>query len=119
MGLSCLIVDDSKEFLASAAGLFSSQQGLDVVGIASTGDDALRLMAALSPNVVLVDVELGDEDGIDLARRMTTTAGPATRVILISLRDRSELAELIGGCGAAGFVRKDTIDAQTIADLVR
>lgn len=119
MGLSCLIVDDSKEFLASAAGLFSSQQGLDVVGIASTGDDALRLMAALSPNVVLVDVELGDEDGIDLARRMTTTAGPATRVILISLRDRSELAELIGGCGAVGFVRKDTIDAQTIADLVR
>jgi two-component system, NarL family, nitrate/nitrite response regulator NarL len=118
VALSCLIVDDSKEFLASVAGLFSSQQGLDVVGIASTGNDALRLMAALSPDVVLVDVELGDEDGIDLARRMTM-AGQATSVILISLRDPSELAELIGGCGAAGFVRKDAIDARTIANLVR
>lgn len=118
MALSCLIVDDSTEFLVSAAGLFSSQQGLDVVGFASTGTDALRLMKALSPDVVLVDVELGDEDGIDLARRLTR-ADPAASVILISLRDRGELAELIGGCGAAGFVRKDAIDAQTIADLVR
>jgi DNA-binding NarL/FixJ family response regulator len=118
MALSCLIVDDSKEFLASAAGLFSSQEGLDVVGLASTGTDALRLLAALRPDVVLVDVELGDEDGIDLARRMTS-AGSAASVILISVRDRSEFAELIGGCGAVGFVRKDALDAQTIADLVR
>lgn len=118
MSLSCLIVDDSTAFLASATRLFSSQ-GVDVVGLASTGTEALQLMTLLRPDVALVDVELGKEDGIDLARRMTSTGRSSTRVILISIRDRDELTDLIGGCGAVGFLRKDTLDAQMIADLVR
>lgn len=116
MTLSCLIVDDSEEFLASAARLLS-RQGLMVVGQASSGDEALRLAATLSPDVALVDVELGDEDGIALARRLTSAAPPST-VILISIRDRDELAELMAGCGAAGFLRKDSLDAQAVADLI-
>jgi DNA-binding NarL/FixJ family response regulator len=116
MTLSCLIVDDSEEFLASAARLLS-RQGLVVVGQASSGDEALRLAAALSPDVALVDVELGDEDGIALARRMASGGSPAT-VILISIRDRDELAELMAGSGAAGFLRKDSLDAQAVTDLI-
>jgi two-component system, NarL family, nitrate/nitrite response regulator NarL len=115
MTLSCLIVDDSEEFLASAARLLS-RQGLRVVGQASSGGEALRLAAALSPDVTLVDVELGDEDGIELARLLTSGGSPAT-VILISIRDRNELAELMAGSGAAGFLRKDSLDAQAVAEL--
>lgn len=82
--LSCLIVDDSEAFLASAARLFSAQ-GFRVVGLAASGDEALALADALRPDVALVDVELGAEDGIELARRLL--AGPAPgHVILISLR---------------------------------
>ena len=55
-----------------------------------------------------MDVELGDEDGIELARRLTSVAR-CRDVILISIRDRNELAELIAGSGAAGFLRKDTL----------
>jgi len=114
--LSCLIIDDSEKFLASATRLLSLQ-GVSVIGRASSGDEALRLAAALSPDVTLVDVELGDEDGLELARRLTS-AGLSAMVILISLRDHNELTELIAGSGAIGFLRKDALDAQAVADLV-
>jgi two-component system, NarL family, nitrate/nitrite response regulator NarL len=116
MILSCLLVDDSEEFLASAARLLSAQ-GVSVVGRASSADEALRLNAALSPDVALVDVELGDEDGIELTRRLTADDSSAI-VILISLRDRNELSELMAGSGAAGFLRKDALDAQAVEDLI-
>jgi two-component system nitrate/nitrite response regulator NarL len=109
-------VDDSEEFLVSAARLLSLQ-GVTVVGRASSGDEALRLAEALSPDVALVDVELGDEDGIDLARRLAS-AGSSATVILISVRDRTELTELMAGSGAVGFLRKDALDAQAVADLI-
>ena len=116
VNLSCLIVDDSEEFLTSAARLLSVQ-GLTIVGRASSGEEALRLAEALSPDVALVDVELGDEDGIDLARRLRS-AGSSATVILISVRDRNELAELMAGSGAAGFLRKDALDARAVTELV-
>jgi two-component system nitrate/nitrite response regulator NarL len=116
MSLSCLLVDDSEEFLVSAAQLLSLQ-GVQVVGRASSGNEALRLVRRLSPDVALVDVELGDEDGIELARQLTSSGSPAI-VILISLRDRNELTELMAGSGAAGFLRKDALDARAVTELV-
>jgi two-component system, NarL family, nitrate/nitrite response regulator NarL len=113
---SCLLIDDSETFLASATRLLSLQ-GIRVLGQASSSGEALRLAAALSPDVTLVDVELGEEDGIELARQLTS-GGASAMVILISLRDRNELAELIAGSGAIGFLRKDALDAQAIVDLI-
>jgi two-component system nitrate/nitrite response regulator NarL len=114
--VSCLLVDDSAEFLAAAASLLSAQ-GFTVVGQAASGDEARRLARELRPDVALVDVELGDEDGIETARRLTAD-DPALTVVLISLRDRNELAELLVGSGAAGFLRKDTLDARAVTDLM-
>jgi DNA-binding NarL/FixJ family response regulator len=116
MSLGCLIVDDSKEFLDSAARLLSVQ-GVRVVGRASSGNEALTLAEALRPDVTLVDVELGDEDGIELARQLSST-GASAHVILISIRDRNELAELIAESGADGFLRKDAVDAAAITTLL-
>jgi two-component system nitrate/nitrite response regulator NarL len=116
MSLSCLLVDDSEEFLVSAAQLLSLQ-GVQVVGRASSGNEALRLVRRLSPDVALVDVELGDEDGIELARQLTSSGSPAI-VILISVRDRNELTELMAGSGAAGFLRKDALDARAVTELI-
>ena len=86
MSLRCLIVDDSKAFLASAS-RFLSAQGLEVVGRASSGAEALRLAQKLEPDVALVDVHLGDEDGLQVARKLTA-ADLAPRVILISSHSR-------------------------------
>jgi DNA-binding NarL/FixJ family response regulator len=114
--VNCLIVDDSAEFLASATRLLVLE-GLMVVGGASSGEAALGLAQVLRPDVALVDVELGDEDGIELSRRLTTTE-PPTKVILVSGRDRGELSELTAKSGALGFLRKDTLDAQAVMELL-
>jgi two-component system nitrate/nitrite response regulator NarL len=113
--LTCLIIDDSEEFLDSATRLLTSQ-GMTIVGYASSSEDALRIVGTLTPDIALVDVELGDQDGIALAKRLSTEV-PATAIILISIRERDELAELMTGSGAAGFLRKDALDATAIADL--
>ena len=116
MHLSCIIVDDSEDFLASAKSRLESQ-GVSVIGLASSGAEALNLVDSLNPGVALVDVQLGDEDGIELARRLTSTHS-SIPVVLISLREQDELKELIEGSGAAGFLRKQVLGAQAIEDLV-
>jgi DNA-binding NarL/FixJ family response regulator len=113
--LSCLIVDDSADFLASAARLLAAQ-GIAVVGLASSADEAMTMAAQLRPDVALVDVELGPDDGIRLAQRLVAD-GRLAHVILISLRDRGELAELMSDSGADGFLRKDVLDARALREL--
>jgi two-component system, NarL family, nitrate/nitrite response regulator NarL len=113
--LSCLIVDDSEEFIASATRLLTAQ-GIRIVGRASSSEEAHRLVQTLAPDVALVDVELGAQDGIELAKRLSSDI-PSTKVILISIRDRDEVAELMTGSAAVGFLRKDALDATAITDL--
>lgn len=116
MTLRCLIVDDNETFLASAARLLSAQ-GLEVVGRALSGTEALRLAQRLEPDLALVDVQLGDEDGFELARRLAANAH-ATRVILISSHSRDELGELVEDSPAVGFVPKPALGADSISKLL-
>ena len=116
VALRCLIVDDNEEFLASASRLLSSQ-GLEIVGRASSGADAVRVAETLAPDVALVDVQLGDEDGLDVTRRLTANAG-ATRVILISTHSEGDLADLIADSPAVGFLPKASLGARAIAKLL-
>jgi DNA-binding NarL/FixJ family response regulator len=113
MTIQCLIVDDSREFLEAAQTLLE-REGLTIAGVASTSAEALRKTDTLRPDVVLVDVSLGDESGIELARRLV--AGPAhdARVILISTRSEAELADLIAMSPAAGFLPKSELSADAI-----
>src|SRR5262245_30892936 len=114
MSLRCLIVDDSDEFLASAARLLETQ-GMSVVASATSSDEALRLVAELAPDVVLVDVELGDEDGVELVRTLEARA-PSTRAILISAHDREELDLFANG---ADFLPKSKLSAAAIERRLR
>jgi two-component system, NarL family, nitrate/nitrite response regulator NarL len=117
VALRCLIVDDSEEFLDSASRLLSAQ-GLEVVGRASSGAEAVRLVRTLAPDVALVDVQLADEDGLEVTRRLVADARE-TRVILISTHSENELAELIAGSPAVGFLPKAALGADAIAELLR
>jgi two-component system nitrate/nitrite response regulator NarL len=116
VALRCLIIDDHEDFLVSASRLLSSQ-GLDIVGHASTGAEALRLAETLEPDVALVDVQLGDEDGLELTRRLTADTGK-TRVILISTHSKDDLAELIADSPAVGFLPKSALSADAIGELL-
>ncbi len=116
MALRCLIVDDSEAFLASASRLLSAQ-GVEVVGRASSGAEAVRLAQELEPDVALVDVQLGDEDGLEVARRLAATT-PSACVVLISSHSKEELAELIAETPATGFLPKSALGADAIAKLL-
>ena len=116
--MRCLIVDDNETFLGSASRLLESQ-GLEVVGRASSGDEALRLAQTLKPDVALVDVQLGEEDGLEVTRQLNAAAR-STPVVLISTHSQEdELAELITDSRAVGFLPKTALSAAAIADLLR
>jgi DNA-binding NarL/FixJ family response regulator len=119
MSLRVLIVDDSPVFLDAARRLLE-REGLSVVGIASTSEMAIDATERLQPDVVLVDVLLGAESGIDLARRLferSNGTAPAI-VILISTEAEDDFAELIEASPARGFVPKSELSAEAIRRLL-
>jgi len=110
-----LIVDDNAHFLGAARDLLE-REGVSVVGVASTGAEALRLVRELQPDVILVDVDLGDESGFDLAQRLA--AGEAAPVVLISAYPEAEFAELITASSAVGFVSKSELSASAVSEVL-
>jgi DNA-binding NarL/FixJ family response regulator len=108
--IRCLIVDDNQPFL-DAARLLLEREGLLVVGVATTSIEALRLEEELRPDVVLVDIRLGDESGFEVARRLNST------VILISTHSQNEYAEEIEASPAAGFIPKTQLSASAVMRL--
>jgi two-component system, NarL family, nitrate/nitrite response regulator NarL len=113
VSLRCLIVDDNALFLEGAAALLR-REGLDVIGVASNSAQAIQLVSELRPDVTLVDIDLGDEDGLEVARRLSDTS----RVILISTHSEDDLAHLIAMSPALGFVPKTRLSAQAIRDVL-
>ena len=116
MPLRCLIVDDSAYFLEAAADLLK-REGLTVVGVASASADALRQTRELRPNVVLVDIMLGRESGIDLARQLAAANSGGPAIILISTHAEADFADLIQEAPVAGFVPKSELSASAIRRL--
>jgi len=118
MSLRCLIVDDNPEFGRAVRSLLEGQ-GIAVVGIATSGAEADLSVEELRPEVALVDIDLGEESGFDVARRLVAGAGPTSpKVILISTHDEDEFADLIEASPAVGFVAKTDLSAPTIRRLV-
>ena len=113
MTLRSLLVDDNSRFLAAARELLE-REGIDVVGVASTLDDAARLAVALRPDVCLVDIDLGDESGFELARRLAELAEQSPRVVLISAYPERDFTDMIADSPAIGFLPKPEISATRI-----
>jgi two-component system, NarL family, nitrate/nitrite response regulator NarL len=116
VNLRSLIVDDSEAFLASARLLLESQ-GVEIAGTATSGAEALELAAALSPDVALVDVELGGEDGVALAGELRSRS-PATRVVLISTYGGDEMQALIASSAAVAFLPKSRLSGDAVRALL-
>ncbi len=116
MSLTCLIVDDNAGF-GCAARAWLECGGIEVVAIALTGDEGLARVAELHPDVVLVDVDLGDESGFDVARRYVAEWQEPS-VILISAYDEAEYQDLIASSPALGFIPKLELSAHAIRELL-
>ena len=116
MATTVLIVDDHATFRASARLLLESE-GFEVVGEAADGGSAIEQTALLAPDLILLDVQLPDIDGFEVASRVTQTDG-APAVILISSRDGGDFGPLVQSSGARGFVAKAELSGESLRALL-
>jgi len=118
MALRCLIVDDSPRFGEEARSLLE-HEGVSVVGVAASGDEAVRLTEALEPDLALVDISLGEESGFDVARRLVDGSnGRPPAVIFVSTYDEREFRGRIAASPALGFIAKTALSAERIGRLL-
>ena len=110
-----VIVDDDPRFRGIARRLLESE-GFEVIGEAAGGGEALVVTRELEPDIVLLDGQLPDIDGIEVASQLTANgAGPA--IVLTSTRDESDFGPQLQQSGARGFVPKGEISAERITSL--
>jgi DNA-binding NarL/FixJ family response regulator len=112
----CLIVDDNQVYLSEARDLLQ-RQGMNIIGVASNCGEALALAAADRPDVALVDVDLGVESGLDVARALAMSNEPV-QVILISAYAEKDLRELLEDSPAVGFLPKSVVSRAAIDNLL-
>jgi DNA-binding NarL/FixJ family response regulator len=113
-----LLVDDSAPFLDAASTLLE-REGITVVGVASTVDEALARVRELQPDVTIVDIHLKGESGFDLAWRLAASSDEApTSTILTSTHAESDLADLIAVTPVLGFIAKTDLSAEAVRDVL-
>ena len=119
MALRCLIVDDNPGFLGAATVLLE-HEGIRVVGLASTRDEAIEQAGELRPDVTLLDIDLGEDSGFAVARRLVAVPGlDPGHLIMISAHGADDFADLVEASPAIGFLGKPTLSARAIEALVR
>jgi DNA-binding NarL/FixJ family response regulator len=114
--VNVLIVDDHPSFRANARALLEAE-GFEIVGEAADGASALRAAAELHPQLVLLDVQLPDIDGFEVATRLTSGARPPA-VVLVSSRDGCDFGPLVERSGARGFIPKAELSGAALSALL-
>ena len=113
---SVLIVDDHRSFRASARRLLEAE-GFAVVGEAEDGHTAIAVAQRLHPDVVLIDVQLPDLDGFEVADRLAAL-GLGSAVVLTSSRAAADFGSLLAHSPARGFIPKAELSGATLAGVV-
>ena len=116
MPKSVLIVDDHPGFRASARRMLEAS-GYAVIGEAADGAAAIAAVGELGPDLVLLDVQLPDLDGFEVAARLRAL-GEETEIVLTSSRDRSDFGTAIDESAACGFIAKAELSGRALAELV-
>ena len=113
--VTVLTVDDQAVFRRAVGDLIAATPGFEQVGQAASGAEALEMADALNPDLVLLDVRMGDMDGIETAQRLQESGCEAV-LVLISLNEVPEAASAVGG-GVAAHVRKQELSTRTLREL--
>jgi DNA-binding NarL/FixJ family response regulator len=116
MSPTVLIVDDHPSFRLTARALLEAE-GFEIVGEAEDGASAVEAARRLKPEVVLLDVQLPDFDGFEVAARLLSN-GAAPAIVLTSSRDASEFGPLVDRSGARGFIPKAELSGAGLAALL-
>lgn len=116
MTTTVLIVDDHAAF-RSAARLLLESEGFEVVGEAENGAAAVEAAATLKPGLVLLDVQLPDLDGVEVAKRLVQLPH-APAIVLTSTRQAADYGARLEEAPVSGFVAKDDLSGMKIARLM-
>lgn len=114
--MSVLIVDDHPSFRASARRLLEAE-GFDIVGEAGDGQTGITAAQQLQPDVVLLDVQLPDIDGFEVAARLSAL-GVRSAVILTSNRSPAEYGPLLREAAVRGFLPKAELSGAALTGLL-
>ena len=115
--MRCLLVDDNKAFIETACRVLDPNW-VKVTGTASNIDEALLRLSELPPDIVLIDVMLGDESGFDLARRLATLNARDLTVIMTSSGAEDDYIDLMAESTALGFLPKAGLSVDGIWRLL-
>jgi CheY-like chemotaxis protein len=116
--MRCLIVDDSADFIDAARRLLE-HDGIVVVGVASSGADALARFNELRPDVTLVDINLGDESGFDVIDQLHRAGQRSSPLILISTQALQDFADMVEASPARGFLSKSALSADAVRHVAK
>lgn len=116
MRRTVLIVDDHAEFRSLARALLEAD-GFAVLGEAPDGESALAAAASLRPDLVLLDIQLPDGDGFEVAVQLAAAADPPA-VVLTSSRSVSSYRRRLAASPARGFISKGELSGEALAALV-
>jgi DNA-binding NarL/FixJ family response regulator len=114
--MSVLIVDDHPAYRASARRLLEAE-GFDVIGEAGDGHAGIAAVRELHPDLVLLDVQLPDIDGFEVAARIAAL-GLSSAVVLVSSRNRAEYGALVTDSAVRGFVPKAELSGAALTALM-
>jgi DNA-binding NarL/FixJ family response regulator len=113
VAVQVLLVDDQAPFRAAERAVLSRLPGFALAAEAASGEEAVELAARLVPDLVLMDINMGEVDGIEATRRITASR-PATKVILVSTYGLDDLPADARTSGAIGYVNKDELSPRAI-----
>lgn len=111
-----LIVDDQAPFLRAMSAVIEETIGFEIVGEASSGEEAIETADALLPDLVLMDVNLPGIDGVEATRRLRGRPSPPV-VLLLSTYDEDAGARFVAECGAAGYVTKSAFGPDRLREV--
>jgi len=114
--VTVLVVDDQPPFRDAARAVLERLSGFALIGEADSGESAIEQVAALHPDLVLMDINMGGIDGIE-ATVAITSANPLTKVVLLSTYDLSDLPPSARTSGAVAYVNKDDFGGRALRRL--
>jgi two-component system, NarL family, invasion response regulator UvrY len=116
MTVRVVIVDDQPPFREAARLVFDLLDDFDVVGEATSGEEALATVAALSPDLVLMDINLPGMSGVEATRRLRELH-PDVVAVLVSTYEVEDLPRGAATSGALAYVHKEHLDADLVEQL--
>lgn len=116
--MRAIVVDDYPPFLTALTSLLGGKNGIEVVGQAHNGEDALKLAAEVKPDLVLVDFTMPGMNGIEVARKLKSAPG-APKVIVMSFHAEPEYRDMALQAGADAFLVKTEIHQELLPLLRR